>query len=140
MRTKFITFDIVDITCPYNAIFDRNIINKFTAVIHLSYLCMKIPRIGGVLLVLGSQDEALRCKDNTSQRNKHMHIIKEKSKELEGGDNITVAPVEHTKEVPLCKDVPDRAIILGIELKESEEAWLIQLLRNNQDIFAWSSA
>jgi hypothetical protein len=34
MRTKTITFDIVDINYPYNAIFGRNIINKFAVAIH----------------------------------------------------------------------------------------------------------
>jgi hypothetical protein len=34
MRTKVITFDVVDFIYPYNAIFGRNTINKFAAVIH----------------------------------------------------------------------------------------------------------
>jgi hypothetical protein len=46
MRTEVITFDIVDIQYPYNAIFGRNIINKFAAIIHHPHLCMKIPTTG----------------------------------------------------------------------------------------------
>jgi hypothetical protein len=34
MRTEVITFDVVDFTYPYNAIFGLNTINKFAAVIH----------------------------------------------------------------------------------------------------------
>lgn len=34
MRTELITFDVVDIPYPYNAIFGRSVINKFTAAIH----------------------------------------------------------------------------------------------------------
>jgi hypothetical protein len=34
MRTEVITFDVVDFVYPYNAIFGRNTINKFAAVIH----------------------------------------------------------------------------------------------------------
>lgn len=37
MRTKTITFDIVDINYPYNTIFRRNIINKFAAAIHQQF-------------------------------------------------------------------------------------------------------
>ena len=49
-------------------------------------------------------------------------------------------PVEHTKKVPLCEDMPDRMVIIGKELEKAEEARLIQFLRNNQDIFTWSSS
>jgi hypothetical protein len=48
--------------------------------------------------------------------------------------------VEHTKKVPLCEDVPDRTIIIGKGLENDKEERLIQFLRNNQDVFAWSSA
>lgn len=54
MRKEVITFGIVDLQYPYDAIFGRNTINKFAAAIHQPYLCMKIPMAGGVLLVLHS--------------------------------------------------------------------------------------
>jgi len=54
-----------------------------------------------------------------------------KSQKSQGGG----IPAEHTKKVPLCEDVPDRMVIIG---KGLEEARLIQFLRNNQDVFAWS--
>jgi hypothetical protein len=50
MRNEVISFDIVDIQYPYNAFFGRNIINKFVAVIHQPYLCMKILTAGGSYL------------------------------------------------------------------------------------------
>jgi hypothetical protein len=40
---------------PYNAIFGRNTINKFAAVIHQGYLLMKIPMAAGVISVYGSR-------------------------------------------------------------------------------------
>jgi hypothetical protein len=45
---------MVDITYPYNAIFGRNTIIKFAAVIHQAYLCMKMPTAGGVITILGN--------------------------------------------------------------------------------------
>ena len=51
-----------------------------------------------------------------------------------------VMPAEHTKKVPLCEDVPDHTVTIGKGLEEAEEARLIQFLRNNQDVFAWSSS
>ena len=43
------------------------------------------------------------------------------------------------KKIPLCEDVPDQMVIIGKGLEEVEETRLIQFLRNNQDVFAWSS-
>jgi hypothetical protein len=57
-RTEVITFNVVDFVYSYNAIFGRNTINKFTAVIHQGYLLMKIPTAVGVISVYGSQEEA----------------------------------------------------------------------------------
>jgi hypothetical protein len=51
-----------------------------------------------------------------------------------------VMPGEHTKKVPLCEDVPDRTVTIGEGLEEAEDSRLIQFLRNNQDVFAWSSS
>ena len=51
-----------------------------------------------------------------------------------------VSPAEHTKKVPLCENVPDRMVVIGKGLEEVEEARLVQFLRNNQDVFAWSSS
>ena len=62
-RTELITFDVVDIAYPYNAIFGRNSIIKFAAVINQAYLCMKIPTVGGFITILANQEEAKRCEE-----------------------------------------------------------------------------
>jgi hypothetical protein len=36
-------FDIVDMEYPYNAIIGRGTLNAFEAILHPTYLCMKIP-------------------------------------------------------------------------------------------------
>ena len=41
-RTEHITFDVVEMPYSYRAILGRGTINKFEAVIHQFYLCMKI--------------------------------------------------------------------------------------------------
>ena len=53
-RMEAITFDVVDINYPYNAIIGRNTIVKFAAVIHQPYLCMKLSSSGGVITVFGN--------------------------------------------------------------------------------------
>ena len=74
-RTEAIAFDVVDINYPYNAIFGRNTLVKFAAVIHQPNLFMKIPSAGGVVTVYGNQEEARRCEDNAYITNKTVHII-----------------------------------------------------------------
>ena len=90
-RTKAITFDVVDINYPYNAIFGRNTLVKFVTVIHQSYLCMKLPLAGGVVTVFGNQEEARRCGDNASSANKTVHAIEtpkeDNSEDTQSGQN-----------------------------------------------------
>jgi hypothetical protein len=50
-RSEQVTFDIVDMVYPYNAIMGRGSINKFEVVIHGLYLFMKIPGPQGVITV-----------------------------------------------------------------------------------------
>jgi hypothetical protein len=57
-RTEYITFDIVDMLYPYNAIFGIGLLNTFEADLHSGYLCLKIPATFGVISVFGSQQEA----------------------------------------------------------------------------------
>jgi hypothetical protein len=42
-RTEHVVFDIVDMEYPYNAIIGRGALNAFEAILHPTYLCMKIP-------------------------------------------------------------------------------------------------
>jgi hypothetical protein len=57
-RSDQVTFDIVDMVYPYNAIMGRESINKFEASIHRLYLCMKILGPQGVITVYGDQQAA----------------------------------------------------------------------------------
>ena len=52
------TFDVVDLYYPYNAIFGRGFANKFNVAIHMGYLCMKMLALHGIITVHGSQKEA----------------------------------------------------------------------------------
>jgi hypothetical protein len=60
-RTEQIVFDIVDMECPYNAIIGRGTLNAFQAILHPTYLCMKIPLEQGPIAAHGSQEAARRA-------------------------------------------------------------------------------
>ena len=72
-RSEQITFDIVDMVYPYNAIMGRGSINKFEAAIHGLYLCMKIPGPLGAITVYGNQQTARNIERDfvPGQRNVH---------------------------------------------------------------------
>ena len=52
------TFDIVDLYYPYNAIFGRGFANKFNAAIHMGYMCIKMSALQGTITVHDSQKKA----------------------------------------------------------------------------------
>jgi hypothetical protein len=143
-RTEYITFDVVDLYYPYNAIFGRGFANIFNTAIHMGYLCMKLPALHGIIRVHGSQKEA---------RNIERAIYKSQGKinSMEAAKSNTSKPLdmpkgktylknqEETKVVPLEEAVPDRKVIIGANLSNEEEGELIEILAKNKDIFAWSA-
>jgi hypothetical protein len=75
-RTEQVVFDIVDMEYPYNAIIGRGTLNAFEAILHLAYLCMKIPSDQGPIDVHGSQEAARRVEGNWTD-SKAIHNIDE---------------------------------------------------------------
>jgi deoxyxylulose-5-phosphate synthase len=75
-RTEEVTFDIVDMEYPYNAIIGRGIMNAFEAILHSTYLCMKISSNQGSILVHRSQEAARKAKGNWTD-SKAFHNIYE---------------------------------------------------------------
>jgi hypothetical protein len=63
-RTEQVVFDIVDMEYPYNAIIGQGTLNAFEAILHLAYLCMKIPSDQYPIAVHGSQEAAIRVEGN----------------------------------------------------------------------------
>jgi hypothetical protein len=57
-RTEYITFDVVDMSYPYNAIFGMGLLNTFEAALHSLYLCLKVPVALGVISIHGNKKEA----------------------------------------------------------------------------------
>jgi hypothetical protein len=56
-HAEYITFDMVDMAHPYNAIFKRGLLNTFEASLHSLYLCLKVPATLGVISVHGNEKD-----------------------------------------------------------------------------------
>jgi hypothetical protein len=139
------TFDVVDLYYPYNAIFGRGFANKFSTTIHMGYLCMKMPALHSTIIVHGSQKEARNIERAIykSQRNiNSVEAVKSNSPEPpnmpKGKTNLK--DQEETKSVPLENAVPNRKVTIGDNLLKDKEAELIETLAKNQDVFAWSAS
>jgi hypothetical protein len=118
---------------------------------------MKIPTVAGVISVYGSQEEARRAERNTSVHNRQVHVINEDEgnevaateeqraeaqmrQSMKGAEAERMKAVDVTKIVPLCEDVPSRTVMVGTKVSAEDEGKLLQFLRNNQDVFAWSKS
>jgi hypothetical protein len=76
-RIEYITFNVVDMLYPYNAIFGRGLLNTFEAALHSGYLCLKMTTTFGVIFVFGSQQEARNIKKGFMPSHKNVHFLRE---------------------------------------------------------------
>ena len=74
-RTEHITFDVVEMPYSYRAILGRGTINKFKAIVHQLYLCMKIPTPAGVITVRGDQQLARDIQQGYTPGQKNVHNL-----------------------------------------------------------------
>jgi ribonuclease HI len=145
-RSEQITFDIVDMVYPYNAIMGRGSINKFEAAIHGLYLCMKIPGPQGVITVYGNQQTVRNIERDFVLGQRNVHCL---TMQREGTEATRPATNEHekaqlqsndgTKTVPLDQATPKQTVIISEDLTSQDEEKLISCLSRNKDIFAWSA-
>jgi hypothetical protein len=112
-RSEYITFDVVDMSNPYNAIFRRGLLNTFKAVLHSLYLCLKVPATLGVISVYGNQKDARNIEQDFAPCHRNVNCLQDEKEERsssitrkEGEGSSTSRPIElecETKRVPLTR-------------------------------------
>ena len=127
------TFDVVDLYYPYNAIFGRGFTNKFNAAIYMGYLCMKMPALHGIITVHGNQKEARNIERAIYKSQRNINSVEAaKTSSSEPPDmpkgKIDLKDQVEMKTVPLEDVVPDRKVTIGGNLSKEEEAQLIETL------------
>jgi hypothetical protein len=145
-RSEHVTFDIVNMVYPYNAIMGWGSINKFEVAIHGLYLCMKIPGPQGVITVYGNQQTVRNTERDFVPGQQNVHclttqrevskatrpVVDEKVKaQLQSNDG--------TKAVPLDSVTPKQTVVISEDLTSRDEEKLISCLSRNKDVFAWSA-
>jgi hypothetical protein len=145
-RSKHVTFDIVDMVYPYNAIMCRGSINKFEAAIHGLYFCMKIPGPQGVITVYGNQQTARNIERDFVPGQRNAHCLTTQREVPEGThpaanehEKAQLQSNDETKTVPLDPATPKQTVIISEDLTLQDEDKLISCLSRNKDVFAWSA-
>ena len=136
-RTESITFDVVEMNYPYNAIFGRGLINKFEAIVHQLYLCMKMPAIKGVITVRGNQQFARDIERGVAPGQRNIHLVEADKKppplkEPKRDKEETFQQECKVKKVPLDKLLPDRQVTISAALEPEEECELLEFLNKNK--------
>jgi hypothetical protein len=145
-RTEYLSFDVVEMYYPYNGILGRGFLNKFEAVIHQAYLCMKIPVTLGVITIWGHQNDGRNLERGRTPGQRNVHALDEavESNEVEkkpkaDREKVNMQSDCETKRVLLDAMVLDQTVFIGSDLLADEETNLVQFLQKNKDVFAWSA-
>jgi hypothetical protein len=149
-RTEYITFDVVDMLYPYNAIFGKGLLNTCEAALPLGYLYLKIPATFNIIIVFGSQQEARNIEKGFAPGHKNVHFLREESKRrstsIGNYEEEALAKYKKSievegefKKVHLDSRVPDRTVCIDTEVNLQEQADLLAFLDKN-NVFAWSTS
>jgi hypothetical protein len=121
--TEYITFDVVDMSYPYNAIFRRDLLNTFEAALHSLYLCLKVSAALWVISIHGSQKEVRNIEQGFTPGHRNVNCLQDEKVENssnnsrnENKDSSTSRPIEpecDTKRVPLDPRVLGKAVMIS---------------------------
>ncbi|GKV39547.1 hypothetical protein SLEP1_g47305 [Rubroshorea leprosula] len=113
-RMASVNFLVVKMELAFNAILGRATLCELKAVISQPHLYMKFPTPQGTMSI--------------SDIEHRPEGVEQKAKSVEPVDTV-----------PLNPDVPERTVKIGTKLTEKERAELLEFLRDNQDVFAWTT-
>jgi hypothetical protein len=116
----------VDIPYPYNAIFERGLLNTFESILHLAYLCLKILATFSIITIFGSQKKARNIDQGLTSEHKNMHFLREGIEYEQPPSNQetlvefkkAIQPEGDFTKVGLNLRVPDRTICIEADMTQ----------------------
>ncbi|XP_057452750.1 uncharacterized protein LOC130744596 [Lotus japonicus] len=131
----------------YNVLLGRDTLNKICAIISTAHLTVKYPACNGKVEILRVDQEAARAcyaqslelygKKAAKEAHRVTKIFPHENFNLDPRDDskeLRPQPAEETKSVYLS----GRALKIGSTLSKEQEDRLVELLKNNLDLFAWT--
>ncbi|KAL0420349.1 UNVERIFIED_CONTAM: hypothetical protein Slati_3057800 [Sesamum latifolium] len=151
-KTCLLKFLVIDIPLAYNVILRCPTLNAFRAIISTYHMKIKFPVVGGVGEAQADILQAQKCYVEAIKRGKK-RILEEVSgeensnkrgkdsmpgPELKEEDPVTVQPVEELLTVEFIPGDLNKITKIGSKMKEDVGERVINCLRKNKDIFAWT--
>jgi hypothetical protein len=78
--TEYLSFNVVEMYCPYNGMLGRGFLNKFEAIIHQAYLCVNIPATQGVITIWGHQNDGRNLEMGRTPGQRNVNALDEVAK------------------------------------------------------------
>uniref|UniRef100_A0A2N9HX06 Uncharacterized protein n=1 Tax=Fagus sylvatica TaxID=28930 RepID=A0A2N9HX06_FAGSY len=133
-KTVSKTVDFLVVNCPsaYNAIIGRPTLNRLRAVTSTYHLLLKFPTEHGIGEIRGDQIAARECylaSLGSGGQNQTMSIEEQKT---------LVKPSGELDTIELEDGRPERTTKVGADLPPEMKESLVQFLKDNKDVFAWS--
>ena len=133
-----LTFTVVRVSSTYNAILERLRLNALRAVVSIYHLLVRFLTKNGIKKIRGDQQLARRCfmiSTKNNQSEDFLCIDKLDQRENEERDE----PAKQLVSIPLKEEDPEKTVQIGSQLSDLKRQQLMNLLRANADIFAWSA-
>ncbi|KAL0385890.1 UNVERIFIED_CONTAM: hypothetical protein Sradi_2983300 [Sesamum radiatum] len=153
-KTCVLKFLVVDVPSVYNVILGRPTLNAFQAVISMYHMKIKFPTPGGFGEVQGDPLLSRKCyvedvrkgqKRSANETPKEAPFSKkgreddlEEDLEADRGAPPKVQPAEELQNIELVHGEPEKVTQIGSQMDEAIQEEVIQCLRCNVDIFAWT--
>ncbi|XP_057724061.1 uncharacterized protein LOC130940023 [Arachis stenosperma] len=149
-KTQDIQYLVVDCFSPYNVILGRPFLNKFAAIVSTIHLCVKFPVQDNLIATIhGDLQEARQCYNMSLKPLKkigrsQVNSIKSEpitSAELDPRADFEDRPMpnEELTKITLGND-PMKFTFVGTSMSSEDKKSLENFLRENADLFAWTSA
>jgi hypothetical protein len=101
---------------PYNAIFDRGLLNTFEAALHSTYLCLKVLVLLGVISIHGSQKNTKNIEQGFAPGHRNVNCLQDPSTPKAKAGTGGKAAIEHeceTKRVSLDPRVSNKIMMIA---------------------------
>jgi hypothetical protein len=115
-RTEYLTFDVIDMLYPYNAIFGRGLLNTFKAALHSGYLYLKFPATFRVISIFGSHQDARKIKKGFTHGHKNVHFC-EKSQ-----SNTTLPTATSKQKLRQSTRKPSKPMVSSKKFLQTQES------------------
>jgi hypothetical protein len=120
-RTKQVVFDIIDMEYPYIAIVGRGTLNAFEAILHPTYLCIKIPSEQGPIAVHGSQEAARRAEGSWTDSKAIHNIDEAEAYQQYKHKREKVVSADQPMPMILCEDIAEQKVLMGSQLSDEQD-------------------